>query len=78
MKNLHSELYEEREVLEDAIVRAAEWPQKIRIVFENDLNARGAEVLIKHSNVSARISIPELRNHNKLDCLSTVRPRHES
>jgi hypothetical protein len=73
MKNLHSDLHHEREVLGDAIMQAAERPKRIGIVFEDDLNARGAEILIKHSNASAKISIPELRNHNKVDCLSAVR-----
>jgi hypothetical protein len=73
MKNLYSDLNHEREVLGDTIMQTAERPKKIRIVFEDDLNAHRAEILIKHSNASARISIPELRNDNKLDCLSTVR-----
>ena len=73
MKNLHSDLHHEREVPGDAIMGAAERPKKIRIVFEDDLNARGAEILIKHSNASAKNFIPELRNHNQLDWLSTVR-----
>jgi hypothetical protein len=73
MKNLHTDLHHEREVLGDAIMRAYERSQKIRIVFEDDLSARGAEILIKHRNASAEIYIPELRNRNKLYCLSTVR-----
>jgi hypothetical protein len=78
MKNLHSDLHHEREVRGDAIMRSAERPRKIRIVFEDNFNARGAEILIKHSNAAAQTSIPELINNNKLDCLSTVRMRHES
>jgi len=72
MNNLHSDLHHERDVLGDAIMRAAERPKKIHIVFEDDLNARGAEIFIKHSIASAKISIPVLRNPNKLDCFSTV------
>jgi len=78
MKNLHSDLHHEREVLGDAIMRSAGRPKKIRIVFEDDFNARGAEILIKHSNASAKTSIPELRNHNKLDALIPVSPRNSS
>jgi hypothetical protein len=73
MKKLHSDWQHEREVPSDAIMRATERPKKISIVFEDDLNARGAEILIKHRRASAKISMPESRNHNKLDCLSTVR-----
>jgi hypothetical protein len=73
MKNLHSDLHHEREVIGDAIMRAAERLQKIRIVFEDDSNARGVEILIRHSNASAKISMPGLKNLNKLDCLSIVR-----
>jgi hypothetical protein len=73
MKNLHSDLHHEREVPGDAIMGAAERPKKIRIVFEDDLNVGGAEVLIKHSNASAKRFVPEFRNHNQLDWFSIVR-----
>jgi hypothetical protein len=73
MKNLYSDLHPDREVLGGAIMRAKERSQKIRIVFKDDLSARGPEILIKHRHASAKISMPELKKHNKLDCLSTVR-----
>ena len=73
MKQLHSYLHHEREVIGDAIVRTAEQPKKLRIVFEDDPNARGAEILIKHRSASAKLFIPELKHHNKLDCLSTIK-----
>jgi len=73
MKNLHSELHHEREVLGDTTMRPYDRSRKIHIVFETDLNARGADILIKHSNTSAKISMPESRSHNKLDCLSTIK-----
>jgi len=73
MKNLHSDLHHEREVPGDAILRTAEQPRKIRIVFGDDSNDRGAEILIKHGNASARTSMPELSSHTELDCLPTIR-----
>jgi len=73
MKNLHSDLHHEREVLGDAIMRAGDRPREIHVVFEHDLNARGAEILIKLSNASAKRSMPESRKHNELDCLFTIR-----
>jgi len=50
--------------------RAAERSQKIRIVFESDDSARGAKILIKNSHASDKISMPELKKHNKPACLS--------
>jgi len=73
MKNLHTDLHHECEVHGDATLRAAERPKKIRIVFEDDQNTPGVEILIKHSSASAKSFIPELKNRNKLDCLSNVK-----
>ena len=73
MKNLHSDLHHERAVPGDAIVQTAERPKKIHIVFEDDSNARGVEILIKHGNTSARTSLPELISHTEFDCLPTIR-----
>jgi len=73
MKNLHADLPHEREAPGDAIRRTAERPKKIHIVFEDDSNARGTEILIKHSNASARTSLPELSSHTEFDCLPTIR-----
>ncbi len=78
MKNLHSDLHPEREALGNATTSAAERSQKIRIVFEDDVSACGVEILIKNSHAPAKISMPELKNHDKPACLSHPSPRHES
>ena len=73
MKHLNTDLHHEREVIGDAIVRTAERPKKLRIFFKDDSNARGAEISIKHRSAPAKLFILELKHHNKLDCLSTVK-----
>jgi len=72
MKNLYLVLHPDR-ALGNAKTRGTEWPQKIRIVFEDDVSAHGVEIPIRNGHVPAKISIPKLKYHNKPACLSTVR-----
>lgn len=73
MKNLYSDFYPDLEAPGNAKTRGAERPQKIRIVFENDVSARGVKIPIRNGHIPAKVSIPELRNHNQFDCLFTDR-----
>jgi hypothetical protein len=77
MKNLNSDLHPEHEALGNATTRAAKRSQEIRIVFEDDVNARGVKIPIRTIHASAKISMPEFKNHNKL-AYPHPRPRHAS
>ena len=77
MKNLHSDLHPEHDALGNATTRGAKRSQEIRIVFEDDVNARGVKIPIRTIHASAKISMPEFKNHNKL-AYPHPRPRHES
>ncbi len=77
MKNLHSDLHPEREALGNATTSAAERSQKIRIVFEDDVSARGVKILIKDGHVPDMASMPEFKNYYKL-AYPYPSPRHES
>lgn len=77
MKNLYSDSHPEREALEHATTRAAEWSQKIRILFKDDTSTHDVTILIKDGHVSAKASIPEFNNCYKVAHLHPS-PCHES
>ena len=64
MKISHPVLHSERADLRHAPIQATEHPEKICIVFEDDVSTESAEVLIKNNSVPVKISISDLNNHN--------------
>ena len=77
MKNLYSVIPADREDPGHTTIQAAERPKKIRIVFEDDINACSVEVLLKSNSVPVMIPIMGLFNHYGL---AQFQPRasHES
>jgi hypothetical protein len=73
MKNLYSDLHPDGEVPGNAKTQGAERPNKIHIMFENDVGARGVKIQVRHGHLPAKISTPEPIKHNSLGCFSTVR-----